>query len=204
MNFSSILLFLGLIGIIYYFYAKSKSEEDDANDGFNATGLPSNVANLPYFGKVDVNQELDLDADAEINGHDVSLTLNLDHPDRPAGFKDTLVGVLDQMRQLEVKALSYLVVDLHSETEVKEYIEHHLQEFEAEELKQLGLHELKGKERVQAFFDQLHLIRIGIYTEPDYPYYLVFDYTISRDLTQYLLVVKLDQSGQLVDLCMES
>ena len=53
------------------------------------------------------------------------------------------------------------------------------------------------------FLNKIKLVRIGIYPE-DSDSMATFDYTIGRDLTQYLIVIRFDSEGKLVEIVMES
>jgi hypothetical protein len=51
--------------------------------------------------------------------------------------------------------------------------------------------------------NKIHLKRIGLYPEEPVSYG-VFDYTINDDLTPYLIVVRFDDKGKIIETAMEN
>ncbi|WP_242202536.1 DUF2004 domain-containing protein [Aestuariivivens insulae] len=87
---------------------------------------------------------------------------------------------------------------------VKDYIEHHIEEFSDEELKSIGIETNDSpEEKKQKFLNKIHLKRIGFYPE-EWDSLAIFDYTISEDLTQYLIIFQFDSNGKFVDIYTES
>ena len=61
---------------------------------------------------------------------------------------------------------------------------------------------LGGSVDAGRFRAAIHLVRIGLY--PDDEDVAVLDYTISKDLTDYLIVVNFDEQRRLASISMES
>jgi len=79
-----------------------------------------------------------------------------------------------------------------------------LEEFNDEELKVLQIDQTLSldEQRIQ-MLQKVHLKRIGLYPEEPESFG-TFDYTINDDLTQYLIVVRFDNQGNITSLEMES
>jgi hypothetical protein len=68
----------------------------------------------------------------------------------------------------------------------------------------LGIDKSKDMEKQKnQMLNKIHLKRIGIYPEEPVSYG-VFDYTINDDLTPYLIVVRFDDKGKIIETAMEN
>lgn len=86
---------------------------------------------------------------------------------------------------------------------VKEYLEHHLAESDTEELAAIVNMEDEKTAYVDQLKSKLHLTRLGLYPEED-EHFAIFDYSIGKAYTQYVLVIIVDKNGQLKQMTMES
>jgi hypothetical protein len=86
---------------------------------------------------------------------------------------------------------------------VQEYIDHHLEQFTKPQLLQcLGTGDAATVSPA-LFLSKLRLHRIGLYPEdPEEP--AIFDYTIDREMTDYLIVVRFNLQGKALAVDMES
>ncbi len=102
-----------------------------------------------------------------------------------------------------MKAHIAILNDFKNTGIVKDYVEHHLEDIEKEDLDKFLIgsdHAIPVEEQL---LHTLHLERVGFYPQNN-DSFAVFDYTISRDITQYVIVVTFDKSGLVVGLDMES
>ena len=86
---------------------------------------------------------------------------------------------------------------------VKEYIEHHLDELNSDEVNSIIKDDNSSDSNDKKLLKSLKLKRIGIYPY-DQNNFGIFDYSIGEDLTQYLITVYLNSKGEIVDISMES
>ena len=86
---------------------------------------------------------------------------------------------------------------------VSEYISHHLQEISEKELSKIIDINDKSKSNEEKLFEKLKIRRIGIYPQDKFQF-AVFDYTIGTDYTQYLLCIKTDSKGKILEMTIES
>lgn len=164
-----------------------------------------NPVELKYFGQVDFNKtEEYYDVPATINDTPISLDLNFNEERIPLQYINPTVDFINQIEKLEKDASERIILNFNSNKLVKEYIEHHLEEFNDEELKVLQIDQtLSLDEQKIQMLQKVHLKRIGLYPEEPESFG-TFDYTINDDLTQYLIVVRFDNQGNITSLEMES
>lgn len=80
----------------------------------------------------------------------------------------------------------------------------HLDELGDDFLAHIGIS--NSIDKTQQFLNKLYLTRIGLYPDGKYDtsYFAVFDYTVNRELSDQLMVVKTDHQGHLDHLSWES
>jgi hypothetical protein len=82
-------------------------------------------------------------------------------------------------------------------------LEHHLEEVEQDELSTLINFDDSTTEPEQQLLTKLELVRIGLYPDNE-DGFAILDYSIGREITNYLVVINTDQNGQLDYMSMES
>ncbi len=86
---------------------------------------------------------------------------------------------------------------------VNGYVTHHFDECSKEELSSLGINVNQSDQEIQAaMLEQIYLKRVGIYAENED--FAVFDFTLSSEITQYLVVVNVNKEGEINDIVVES
>ncbi len=203
------LLFILVIGIgLFYAFkygnnAKKDIAEFESKKESNET--TQEIIELKYFGKIDLNKtEEYIDILIEINENEVSIDLNIIEEKISEETIQPTIKFLDNLSGIEKIAHKQVLLDFQNGNIVKDYIEHHIGEFNDEELKSLGIESTDSSEnKKQKFLNKIHLKRIGIYPE-EWDSLAIFDYTINDDLTQYLIVLKFDSNGKFVDIYTES
>ena len=93
--------------------------------------------------------------------------------------------------------------ELGGECAVQEYIDHHLEQFSKPQLLQSFGTEDAVAVSPALFLSKLRLHRIGLYPE-DSEEPAIFDYTIDRELTDYVVVVRFNVQGNAFAVDMES
>ena len=115
----------------------------------------------------------------------------------------TITKILNDINEFENIAKKEIENDFKNGTEVKEYIEHHLEEIDFEYLN-LKIDKSDFVNSIEnEMLKKIHLHKVSFYPEYD-DEHVVFDYTIGKDLTDYLIVVKFNENGELEELVMES
>lgn len=87
---------------------------------------------------------------------------------------------------------------------VREYIEHHFTEFDETELTQLSIDPEQSKKKIyKEIFNKLYFT--GLIIDPTKKNKtLTLDFTFSRDLTQYIIAVRMNKNGKISEIDMES
>ncbi|MCK8481661.1 DUF2004 domain-containing protein [Psychroserpens algicola] len=160
---------------------------------------------LKHFGNINLNQTEEYqDVQINIDGNDIELDINFDYDQISEAKIKPTATFLNNLEKHVNKAKQDLITDYTNGRIVKGYIRHHLTEFNDEELKALGINPKDDQASIyETCLSKIHLKRIGLY--PEYWDSLaVFDFTISSEFTQYLIVLKFDSQGHLVDIVTES
>ncbi|REG88536.1 DUF2004 domain-containing protein [Flavobacterium aquicola] len=161
---------------------------------------------LPHFGKLPIgNLEEYYDVDIEFNGNEIQIDLNFEDKiiDTPTMDKvKNFIGNIDKFDKLNKTYIHSDYSDEDGDT-VKFYLEHHLEEISKDEISTLINFDDSSTEPEQQLLTKLKLVRVGLYPH-DEDNFAIFDYTIGRELTDYLVVIKTDENGELDYMTMES
>lgn len=163
---------------------------------------------LPLLGELDLTLlEEHYDADMELEGHRFRIDLNFEHESIAANRMEIVKKFLAELAELNAANLATIRSGLKTESSldgpgvVRFYIEHHLEVMDKGELSKIILNDKKLSPEEQ-MLAKLHLVRVGLY--PDKGTFAVFDYSIGPDLTQYLIVMNMNEKGALDSMTMES
>jgi len=119
--------------------------------------------------------------------------------------QETVVGrLMERVAALDRLARAAILDAPNSDADedpVTFYAAHHIQELEPEDLRALFDTDAPT---VAAFLAKLSLRSLCIYPDEDDDAFAVFDYTISEELTQYVLAVGFDRGGNALSIDMES
>lgn len=161
---------------------------------------------LPYFGQLSTdNVEEYYDVNIDFNGNEIQVDLNFESKNTDAAKLDQVKNYLENIETYNKLAKSYLLEDYHNEEgdTVKFYLEHHLEEVEQDELSTLINFDDVTVEPEQQLLTKLELVRIGLYPDNEEGF-AILDYSIGKEITNYLVVINTDQNGQLDYMAMES
>lgn len=204
------LLFLLVIGIGTFYALKNgnKAKKDIIefeNLKYQKNNVDNEIVDLKFFGKIDLNNTKEyIDVSANINGNKISIDLIFFEKKVSKKTIEPTIHLLNNLSEIEKNAKKIILEDYKIQNVVLDYIEHHLQEFSESDLQSLDIIQTeKLEEKKLKFLNKIKLVRIGIYPE-DSDSMATFDYTIGRDLTQYLIVIRFDSEGKLVEIVMES
>lgn len=163
--------------------------------------------NIKYFEKVNFKnlKEKYITKTVAINKDKINIDLNFDNKNPSENELKTLSSFLSNLENIIQQNKSRIDNDFKSpeENTVREFISHHLNEIPKNELNQLIEKNDKTKTNEQKLFEKIKLKRIGIYSG-DKINYGTFDYTIGEIYTQYLIVIKVDEKGKIIDIAIES
>lgn len=161
---------------------------------------------LPYFGNLPTeNLEEYYDVDIELNGNEIQVDLNFEHQTVDTLILDKVKNFIEKLEKFDKLNKTYILNDYNDEDgdTVKFYLEHHLEEVDKEELTKLVNFDDTITEPEQQLLSKLKLVRVGLYPDNE-DNFAIFDYSIGKDITNYLVVINTDENGQLDYMTMES
>ncbi|MCH2231947.1 MAG: DUF2004 domain-containing protein [Crocinitomicaceae bacterium] len=158
---------------------------------------------LQYFGKIDLESEdFYLLEDQEIDGHKLELDLTFEEESFSSFKLKRLKKNLGMLPDLIRKSQAILGTDLKLGDTVSDYAEHHLENFDDQELINL-FGKYRNEISVEDFLERFKPVRVG-FTPEDNDYYTIVDFSVNPELTQYLVAVTLNKRGKFYDISMES
>jgi hypothetical protein len=160
---------------------------------------------LPQFGEIDLSAlEETYDGEINLNGVIVSLDLNFNEKTADTATMDAVAKFIANLTATDQQNKKYIREDFEEEEGevVREFIEFHLEEVEEETVNKL-LESSEGEDKEEQLLNTLHLVRVGIYPQEE-DYFAICDYSIGEEISQYILVLIVSESGELLDMAMES
>lgn len=161
---------------------------------------------LPHFGQLD-SENINEYYDCEINFNNTNVAIDLNFGDTKIdiGRLEIAKKFLEQMADYDFKNKKYIEQDYKDDDcdTVREYIDHHLEELGEDELSELIDQKNKKISQGDQLVKKLHLVRMGLYPDSD-DQFAIFDYSIGPEITQYLVVLFVDEFGNLDYITMES
>ena len=161
---------------------------------------------LPYFGNLPTkNLEEYYDVDIELNGNEIQVDLNFENQTVDTLILDKVKNFIEKLEKFDKLNKTYILNDYNDEDgdTVKSYLEHHLEEVDKEELTKLVNFDDTITEPEKQLLSKLKLVRVGLYPDNE-DNFAIFDYSIGKDITNYLVVINTDENGQLDYMTMES
>ncbi|MFM2375108.1 MAG: hypothetical protein RLZZ165_205 [Bacteroidota bacterium] len=164
---------------------------------------------LPYFGALPTDHlESYYEIRAELGGKEIRIDLNFENQTIETATMDKVKLLIEGIERLDAQNKIYILKDYKDENgdTVKTYLEHHLEEVDPEELSELIDLEDPTTSPEEQLLTKLHLVRVGLY--PDGAHgsenFAVFDYSIGKEITDYLVVINTDENGEPEEITMES
>jgi hypothetical protein len=159
---------------------------------------------LPNFEGLDLKSlEEFYDAKIQFNGNEIDLDLNFELDSIDAKRLDIVKDFIENLSKFNSIAVKAIKDDFISNDTVKDYIKHHLEELDEEDLSSIIDKSDKAISAEDQMLLKLHLKRIGFYPENE-QLFAMFDYTIGEELTDYVIVVNFTEEGEMDYLTMEN
>ncbi|RZJ73019.1 DUF2004 domain-containing protein [Flavobacterium sp.] len=159
-----------------------------------------------YFGELDLNAlESWHEAEIELHGRAVEIALTFMSEDRKttrgalAKIDEFLDGFALKIKQIE----SVLAKDYRSGRTVKQYIDFLTEEIDEEEIMEVMPNYEADASIEDNIFRHIHLLSAVFYPEAGENIFAILDYSISKELTDELLVARLKTDNSL-DILIES
>jgi len=169
---------------------------------------------LPHFGVLDL-KSLQEHSEAQIvlAGHRVQLDLNFASTAIRTTRMEIAKNILKHLEEHNTANLLTIRSSVNAESSLEEpgavraYIEHHLEpmplnEGEWEEPGTVTDEINPQSQMVSQILSKIHLFRVRLYPESE-DLFAVFDYSIGRYLSEYVLVLTLNEEGALESIALE-
>jgi hypothetical protein len=160
--------------------------------------------NLKYFGEID-SDNLDEYYATEItfNGRQIEADISFDEKTIDINKLIKINEWLSDIEKLDQIGLASVKEDFKSGDTVTDYIEHHIQELESDDLKALLKQAKTGSTKEEKLLHLIKLKRIGFYPNTNESF-INLDYTLDEGLTNYLVVLDYTEDGKLYYITLES
>ena len=159
---------------------------------------------LTNFGEIDSDRlEEYYDAEITVGGRAIELDISFDEKTIAIDKLKKINSWLADIQKLDKLGLTTIKEDFVSGDTVREYIEHHLDELDSDDLKTLMNQETGGKTKEEKLLSSIKLKRIGFYPHTQ-ERFVNLDYTLDNDLTDHLVVLDFTEDGNLHYITIES
>lgn len=161
---------------------------------------------LPYFGMLDpASLDEYYDATIDFNNTSIQIDLNFEKNTIDIQRLDIVNHFIENIRIHDLKNKKYIQDDFDDNTgdTVKFYLENHIEELATDDLNELIGRGTKTADQPKLLLKKLHLVRVGLYPDSE-AQFAIFDYSIGKELTDYLIVINTDENGNLDYMAMES
>jgi hypothetical protein len=161
---------------------------------------------LPHFGVLNpAALEEYYDVDIDFNNKQIQVDLNFENKTIDVERLEMVQRFIENIRIHDLNNKKHIEADFADEDgdTVREYLEHHIEELATDELNQLIGFNTKTVDQPKLLLKKLYLTRVGLYPDSK-EQFAIFDYTIGRELTDYLVVINTDENGNLDYMTMES
>lgn len=161
--------------------------------------------NLPFFGEINSGElEEYYDVTIALNGNPIKLDIRFDEEHIDTHSLNALAALLGNLTNLDSGNKTLIERDYAGEGDtVKTYIDHHLEDMDADELSGIVDMDNTTVSPQQQMLKAFRLVRVGFYPD-DEANFAIFDYSIDPEQTQYLVVISRNKDGQVSYITMES
>lgn len=162
------------------------------------------IINLPYFNELDSDNLTDYyEVNVEIEHDNVQLDINFDettiNPDKLLILK----SYLDAPQAIIDIAKKEIINDFANGEDVNEFLTFHIEELDQSDLDNLLKHADKTLSLEEQILSILKLRRIGFYPYED-DEFAILDFVLDENISQYILVVKMNNTKTVDNITMES
>jgi hypothetical protein len=161
---------------------------------------------LLHFGPLD-SDDLEQYYDTEIpfGGRIIQVDLNFENKSIDIKKLETAKHFIENIRIYDINNKRHIASDYNAANgdTVKFYLQHHLKELGTAELAALLPRGSKSVDHEKLLLQKLQLTRVGIYPD-NAEKFAVFDYTIGIDVTNDVVVIFTDESGNMDYMTIES
>jgi hypothetical protein len=158
---------------------------------------------IKYFEEIDINKLEDYySKEIKVGANNINVDLNFETKTLDDKQVQKLNSCISNIKDIINNSWQWILYDYKNGDDVKEYISFHLDDFfvdNPEEILEGTDPSIDNKDR---FLQTLKVKRIGIY--PSFDNYLVIDWMTNPDLSNYILVVNINENFELQYITIES
>jgi hypothetical protein len=166
--------------------------------------IENKTEELPFFGTITLSNARDYEIDnVKINENIVSIDLNFENEKINPETLNYIRNILDNIQDIENEVKSEIREYVNQDGMVKEYFKYHIEEIETQELKNYLKDTDQNLTTELKLFSKLELKRIGFF--PDSPKFsAILDYRVAIEFSDDILVVILNEKGEIEKITVES
>jgi Protein of unknown function (DUF2004) len=159
---------------------------------------------LPYFGEIVLKPLEDyLDVDIDFKGKTVNIDLNFEEETISKKTLEVTKSILERLDIFYKNAQDAMNENFkHAGGFVDYYVGRCIEDMDEEDLQAILQNADKNLDEKQQVLASIFLTRVGIY--PHESNLVILDFTISTDIWDELLVIRMDSSGEVEDIVCES
>lgn len=161
---------------------------------------------LPHFPDLDLNNlEEYHDVDIEFKGQKVQIDLNFEKKKIEPKRLEIAKWFIENISEFDTKNKRHIEQDFADKDcdTVRTYVEHYMEYFDRSELSNFIDFDNKTISPENQLIKSLRLVRMGLYPDSD-ENFATFDYSISPDTTDQLVVIFTQSNGEMDYMTMES
>ena len=150
---------------------------------------------LPYFGEITIEPTKDYDIFIKLEDYSIPSDLNFYEETVDKTTLSCIESILNDLPAFLNKSKEILISNYEKLGAVKDYIEHHFEVMEKDELEQLIKNTDKNESTERQLLSIIKITRIGFYPDED-SHHAVFDFSIGKDYTDYRITIRYNNSGK--------
>lgn len=159
---------------------------------------------LPYFKDIDLkNLNSYYDAEVDFNGKLLEIDLNFNDTEIESQRLECVRSYLINLTDVYQAAFQAIYKDLEEGEDTIEFLDFQREDLGDEVLQELTKNADQSQPLERQILSQLTLQRIGFYPEIEEEF-ATLDFTLGEDISNYLLVLKMDSKQQLREITIES
>jgi hypothetical protein len=162
------------------------------------------IIDLPFFNELNSDSLTDYyEATIDFEQATIQLDINFDETTIDPDKLLTVMNYLDELQAIIGIAKKGIFNDFENGEDVKEFLTFHIEELDKSDLDSLLKHADKTLSLEQQILSILKLRRIGFYPDDD-DEFAILDFVLDKEISQYILVVKINDSKTVDHITMES
>jgi hypothetical protein len=162
------------------------------------------IINLPFFGELNSYSLKDYtEIDVVIEQENIQLDINFEDVSIDPDKLIILKRYLEEIQPIIYIAKKEILIDFENGEDVKEFLNFHIEELDQDDMDKILKHTDKTLSVEARILSRIKLKRIGFYPYDDNEF-AILDFLLDEDISQYILVVKMNSNKTVDHITMES